>query len=57
MEHDKRIQKILGENRRHNQQNSSRYLDYLKSVQNPKFHIGSYSIRITRIDLWYKMVS
>ncbi len=29
MEHDKRIQKILGENRGRNQQNSSRYLDYL----------------------------
>ena len=32
MEHDKRIQKILGENRSRNQQNSSRYLDHLKSA-------------------------
>ena len=32
MEHDKRIQKILGENRSRNQQNSSRYLDYLRST-------------------------
>jgi hypothetical protein len=32
MEHDKRIQKILGENRRRNQQNSSRYLEYIKSA-------------------------
>jgi len=32
MEHDKRIQNILGENRSRNQQNSSRYLDHLKST-------------------------
>lgn len=32
MEHDKRIEKILGENRNRTQQNASRYLDYLKSA-------------------------
>lgn len=32
MEHDKRIQKILGQKCSRNQQNASRYRDYLKSA-------------------------
>jgi hypothetical protein len=32
MDHDKRIQNVLGENRKRNKQNATRYLDYLRQT-------------------------